>query len=133
MVGRLFVEAQVVRARKRIAMQYQTKVEDDITIVSCTGKLDASCSSHFKDYLKRLIEQGTFRLIVTMEGVDFLDSSGLGALVTCLRKTRDKKGDLKIAGLSPEVRAIFEMTGLVRVFDIHPDAASAVKAFAHVR
>jgi anti-sigma B factor antagonist len=115
--------------RKERVMKYQTRDEADVKIISCQGRMDANSSPQFKEYLKHLIEQGQTQLIISMDEVEFLDSSGLGALVACLRKAKDKKGDIKISGLLPEVRSIFDMTRVSRLFDIYPDTPSALKAF----
>jgi anti-sigma B factor antagonist len=114
-------------------MEYRSRLEGGITVVSCAGRMDAASSPQFKEYLKRVIDEGNCRLVIAMDRVEFLDSSGLGALVTCLRKAREKNGDLKISGLSPEVRSIFEMTGLTRVFDIHGQISTALEAFGKGR
>lgn len=114
-------------------MEYQVRLENGITVVSCAGRMDAASSPQFKEYVKRVIDEGNSRIVVAMDRVEFLDSSGLGALVTCLRKAREKNGDLKVSGLSPEVRSIFEMTGLTRVFDIHTEISTALEAFEKAR
>ena len=68
---------------------------------------------------------GTDRLAVDLSVVDRIDSTGLGALVTTLKAARDHGGDLALAGLSPSVRAVVELTRLHRVFDIYGDVESA--------
>ncbi len=110
-------------------MEYHVTEDGDLRIISCQGRMDANSSPKFKEYLKSLLDKGDTRLVITMDEVEFLDSSGLGALVACMRKAKEKKGEIKISGLRPEVRTIFDMTRVSRLFDIHPDAASAVKAF----
>ena len=110
-------------------MEYQIREEDDLRIISCKGRMDAGTSSKFKEHLKNLIDEGFSRLVIDMEHVDFLDSSGLGTLVACLRRVKEKNGDIKISGLRPEVRSIFDMTRVSRLFDIYPDVTSACKAF----
>ena len=110
-------------------MEYAMRSEGDVTIISCQGRVDAYSSPHFKEYLKDLIDKRHTRVIIAMEQVEFLDSSGLGALVACLRKAKEKKGDIKISGLTPEVRSIFDMTRVSRLFEIYPDTSSAMKAF----
>lgn len=117
-------------SRKGTIMEYHLREEGEVRVVSCSGRMDATTSPRFKEYIQNLISKGCTRLIISMEGVEFLDSSGLGALVACLRKVKDKKGEIKIAGLRPEVRSIFDMTRVSRLFDIHPDTDSALKVSA---
>jgi anti-sigma B factor antagonist len=60
-----------------------------------------------------------------MAAIDFIDSSGLGALVGALKGVSKEKGEIRIAGLSPEVRTIFELTRLHRIFDIYENIETA--------
>ena len=91
--------------------------------------MDANVSGSLKQRIQQLVEKGARRLILDLEGVDFLDSSGLGALVACLRRVREKQGEIKLAGLRPEVQSIFEITRVSRLFQICRDVQEAMKAF----
>jgi anti-sigma B factor antagonist len=68
-------------------------------------------------------------LVIDLEGVDFLDSSGRGALVAGLRKAKQKKGEIILTGPRPDVRSIFDITRVARLFHICRDVFEAVKAF----
>ena len=65
-------------------------------------------------------------VILDLSAVQFMDSTGLGALLSCLRLMKAKGGTLRLAALSPEVRRLFDMVLMDRVFEIHPDVASAL-------
>jgi anti-sigma B factor antagonist len=68
-------------------------------------------------------------IVFDCSALDFIDSSGLGAIVSCLRKALEQKGDLKLTALGPKVSLIFELTKAKQLFSIYPDAASAVTSF----
>ena len=83
----------------------------------------------FKRGLLDLIEKGTPNIVVNLDRVQFADSSMLGALVSALKVATRKRGDLRISGLNPPVRAIFELTRLYRVFEIFENEEEAIASF----
>ncbi|MEW6443851.1 MAG: STAS domain-containing protein [bacterium] len=111
-------------------MEMQVRQEGALHIVSCQGRMDANVSGALKDRIQQLVDKGATRLVLDLEGVDFLDSSGLGVLVACLRRVREKQGEIKLSGLRPEVRSIFEITRVSRLFHICGDVAEAAAAFS---
>lgn len=110
-------------------MEIEVREQSSCLVVLCRGRMDAEASGPFKERIAGLCASGVTRLVVDLSGVDFLDSSGLGALVACLRKVREKHGDIKLAGLRPEVKSIFEITRVSRLFQICADAAEASSSF----
>jgi anti-sigma B factor antagonist len=70
------------------------------------------------------------RVVFDMTGVRFVDSSGLGALISCLRHVRGNQGDMKLCSMSKPVRALFELTRMHRVFNIIETRDEAVRSFA---
>ena len=73
--------------------------------------------------------QDRARVVLDMAGVKFVDSSGLGALISCLRQANGRKGDLRLCEMSRTVRALFELMRMHRVFNIHDTRADAVASF----
>ena len=110
-------------------MEIQLQTEGPARILTCQGRLDAHVSGTLKEKIQQLLDEGAVHLVIDLEGVDFLDSSGLGALVAGLRKAREKKGEIKLAGLRPDVRSIFDITRVARLFHICSDVPEAVAAF----
>ena len=115
---------------KRKAVEMDVREEGQVRILTCRGRLDAQVSGDVKDQIQQLIDEGAVCLVLNLEGVDFLDSSGLGALVSSLRKIKEKKGEIKLTGLRPEVRSIFDITRVARLFNIHGNIKEALEAFA---
>jgi len=86
-------------------------------------------SGEFKEELLKKIENGNVKVIVDLSQSEFVDSSFLGSLVSGLKRATMKNGDLKIVGLQPTVRAMFELTRLYRIFDVFETQAEAIKSF----
>lgn len=82
------------------------------------GNLDADTVPQFKKAAYKIVEEGYVQLVIDCHALDFIDSLGLGALISLLRKVRTNEGDLKIAGLNKDCRSIFEITRLNRLFEI---------------
>lgn len=91
-------------------------------------ELDASNSGEFKRDITPLLEKNT-KLVLDLGQLRFVDSSGLGAMLSCLRQLSAKGGDLKLSGMSKQVRALFELVRMHRIFDIYGSKDEAVRAF----
>jgi anti-sigma B factor antagonist len=68
------------------------------------------------------------RVVLDLSKVNFMDSTGLGAMLSCLRSMKAKGGTMSVAHLTPEVRRLFDLVMMDRVFEIHPDVDSALGA-----
>ena len=91
-------------------------------------ELDASNAGEFKRDIAPLLEAHT-KLVIDLSRLRFVDSSGLGAFISCLRKLNAKGGDLKLCGMSKQVRAVFELVRMHRIFDIFGTREEALRAF----
>jgi len=101
---------------------------DGVTVVEIEGRFDAVSAPQIKSELHSLIEDGNIRLVLDLAKMDFVDSAGLGVLVSCLRRAAAEGGDLRLAQVPPFCRSIFELTRLTRVFDVSQSTEDAVKA-----
>jgi len=81
-------------------------------------RLDAHNSEELKAEMNRLFASGAKELIVDLKDVRFIDSSGLGVLVSGFKNASTRQGSLRLAGLQTQVKSMFELTRLHRVFDI---------------
>jgi len=84
-------------------------------------RVDAHNSAELKDYILHMIEQSKVNIIVQLEQVRFVDSSGLGALLSGFKHAEAKSGKLSLSNLQPQVLSMFELTRLNRVFEIQTD------------
>jgi len=111
-------------------MQITTKKGANITTLELSGRFDASVVPQFKDFIAKLMQEGYNRYVIDMKGVTYIDSGGLGSLVSFLRQVRLTEGDIKIASLNDKVRSVFELTRLHRIFEIFDDSKIAVQSFS---
>ena len=91
--------------------------------------MDAACADELRASFTEL-ERKASRIVLDMSQVSFIDSSIIGALVGLMRRVRAAGGDVKLAGVTPEVEMIFEVTRLHRVFRILPSVDAAIEDFA---
>lgn len=111
-------------------MKVEIKKINNVALLQVSGSLDADSVPQFKKTVLSAVESGSVLLVVDATKLEFIDSMGLGCLISLLRRVRTHKGDLKVAGLSPEVKQIFEMTRLHRLFDIFPTWEVAAETFS---
>jgi len=107
-------------------MEWNIGKESDVNVVKCAGRFDVNIAGEFKKDIKELVAKGGSDLLVDLEGVTFIDSSGLGALVACLRAANQSGGNVRLCGLCPEVRITMELTRLHRVFEIFENKEEAL-------
>jgi anti-sigma B factor antagonist len=104
-------------------------IEDVAVAVLPVDELDAGNTGEFKRDIAPVLEANA-KLVVDLSRLRFVDSSGLGAFLSCLRQVNAKGGDLKLCGMSKQVRTVFELVRLHRIFDILGTREEAVRAFA---
>lgn len=92
-------------------------------------RLDAHNSGELKAQMLNLFEEGKNNLVVDLQAVRFVDSSGLGALVSGFKNASSRNGSLKLSGLQLQVKSMFELTRLHRVFEIFADVDEALASF----
>ncbi len=108
-------------------MQIQTETRDGNLVLSVQEpRLDAHNSDELKDYIAKLLEGNESRLVVDLSAVRFIDSSGLGALLSGYKNANLHRASLVLAGLQARVQAMFELTRLNRVFEIYRDVDEAL-------
>lgn len=110
-------------------MNIEVKQQGDIQVMHCGGSLDADTVSAFKKVAYDLVGGGALRFVIDCSNLTFIDSMGLGVLISLLRRVRQRNGDVKVAALSEEVKTIFEITRLHRLFDVCTDWNAAVRQF----
>ena len=101
---------------------------DGVTVVRLSGRLDVAAVDRLKPELHRLIAAGHNRLVLDLEALEFIDSTGLGLLVGCLRRCVAAGGDLCLTKVSQFLRSVFELTRLTRVFQLTDSEAEAIEA-----
>ena len=105
-----------------------SRTEGDKTVVSVGGEIDVYTAPKLREQIVQLVEDGQYHLVVDMEEVEFLDSTGLGVLVGGLKRVRAHDGSLRLVCTQERILKIFRITGLTKVFPIHSTVAEAVEA-----
>jgi anti-sigma B factor antagonist len=109
-------------------MSFSLEHSNDVTIVTVQGQLVVTNRQDFKQMVLDAMEQGARTVIVDFTDASYIDSSGLGALVSLSRRLRDAGGDLRLVGLSDELRTLFELTRLDALFPLFATRADAMAA-----
>lgn len=116
-------------------MEITHKRLNRVDLLTLTGRLDAASSPQLREHFDRLLDEGRNRIVLDMTGVDHLSSAGLRVLVEGRNRSRDPKltdlagGDVRLAGMSPRLKELFQLTGLLTLFPSYPDAVEAVGSF----
>ncbi len=100
-----------------------------LAVLRIKGDVDAGTVDSFRRTIDELLAAGEHRFVIDLTDVPFMDSAGLATLVQLFKRVRIGEGDVRLAGLQPDVRRVFELVRLTRVFDVYDDAASAVASY----
>ncbi len=96
-------------------------MSSDIQVVEPAGILDSTKAEEFRLTVEQLLEDGADVILVDLKDITFIDSSGLGTLVVLLKKVRSLKRQLYICSINDQVRMLFELTSMDRVFEVYED------------
>jgi anti-sigma B factor antagonist len=111
-----------------VDLSLETRTEGDRTVVVVGGEIDVYTAPKLREQLIDLVSAGQYHIVVDMEGVEFLDSTGLGVLVGGLKRVRAHDGSLRLVCTQERILKIFRITGLTKVFPIHASVEEAVAA-----
>ena len=107
-------------------LDLETSKKGDVAIISLRGEIDVYTAPRLRQALIDLVEGGSKDIVVDMDKVDFLDSTGLGVLVGGLKRVRAHDGSLRLVCTQERILKIFRITGLTKVFPIHSSVAEAI-------
>ena len=107
-------------------LEIDTYAHDDWWVVSVHGEVDIATAPRLREVVIGLVTDGHLYIVVDLDAVDFLDSTGLGAIVGTLKRVRTHGGDLRLVCSNTRIRKVFEITGLDRVFVIADSIENAV-------
>lgn len=109
-------------------MKTGIKIFENIGVLEVEGVVDAENSGQLKKAIQKARVAGAEHFVLDMQKVGFIDSTGLGVLISLMRQQREQEAELRLTGLQDEVRSIFEITRLFRVFEILPGVPEALEA-----
>jgi anti-sigma B factor antagonist len=111
-------------------LRMSTRTLDGIMVVDCSGRIVfGEESASLRDTVKKLLTQSP-RVVLNLHGVNFIDSGGLGTLVSLYTTARNAGGAVKLARLSQHVGDLLQITKLVTIFEVFDDEEKAAKSFA---
>ena len=99
---------------------------DGVAVLAVQGEVDVYTAPRLREKLVELVTQGKHRIVVDLEAVEFLDSTGLGVLVGGLKRVRSHDGDLSLVCTQHRILKVFEITGLTKVFAIYDSVDAAL-------
>ncbi len=111
-------------------LKVSTRQVDGVSIVDCSGRITLGEGSVvLRDTVKDLLSKGHKKILLNLGDVNYIDSSGIGELVSAYTTTRNQGGELKLLKLTKKVHDLLQITKLYTVFDVKDDETAAVKAF----
>ena len=112
-------------------MTASTRQVGGVTVVDISGRIElGEESAAVRDLVSKLLSNGHKQILLNLGDVNYIDSSGLGHLVSALTRVRKQAGELKLLHLTSKVQELMKITRLYTVFDIMDDQAAAVESFA---
>jgi anti-sigma B factor antagonist len=103
---------------------------DGVNIVDCSGRITLGEGSIvLRDIVRDLLGKGNKKILLNLGDVNYIDSSGIGELVSAFTTVKNQGGELKLLNLTKKVHDLLQITKLYTVFDVRDDEASAIKAF----
>jgi anti-sigma B factor antagonist len=114
-----------------VSMKASTRQVDGVTILDLSGRITLGEGSvQLRDAVRDLLGKSSKKILLNLGDVNYIDSSGIGELVSAYTTVRNQGGDLKLLNLTKKVHDLLQITKLYTVFDIKDDEASAVASFA---
>ena len=98
----------------------------DSAVLRVSGEIDVYTAPQLREHVIKLIANGTRHIVADLSDVEFLDSTGLGALVGSLKRLREQDGSLALVATASNILTVFRVTGLNRVFAFHPSVSEAI-------
>ncbi len=108
-------------------LKIEVEEQDGSAVIRLQGEVDVYTAPKLKSTLVDLVDKGNFKIVVNLEKVDFMDSSGLGVLVGGLKRVRSHEGAIGLVWTQENNLKIFRITGLVKVFPIFEEEGAAVE------
>lgn len=114
-----------------MSMKVSNRQVDGVTILDLSGRITLGEGSvQLRDAVRDLLSKGSKNILLNLGDVNYIDSSGIGELVSAYTTARNQGGELKLLNLTKKVHDLLQITKLYTVFDVKDDEASAIKSFS---
>jgi len=119
-----------LRRLKAMSMKFKTRQVDGVTVLDLSGRITLGEGSvTLRDAVRDAVAKGSKNILLNLGGVDYIDSSGLGELVSAYTTVKNAGGTLKLLQLTKKVKDLLQITKLYTVFDVEDDEATAIASF----
>jgi len=114
-----------------VSVKLSTRQVGDVSVVDVAGRITlGEGSSALRDLMREMVGKGQKKILLNLGDVSYIDSSGIGELVSGFTTVTNNGGELKLLNLNKRVKDLLQITKLYTVFDVHEDEAGAIRAFA---
>lgn len=110
-------------------MEIQDEQVDEVTVITLKGSIDALTAPQITDHIRALVNQGRIKLVADLSGVDYTSSAGLRVLLGAIKDTRSQSGDMRLAGVQPDVLKVLTLSGFTNILKMFDDVASASASY----
>lgn len=113
-----------------MSLKLSTRQVGDVTVVDAAGRITlGEGSSAFRDLVKDLISKGSKKVMINLGDISYIDSSGIGELVSSFTTVQNAGGQMKLLNLTKRVKDLLQITKLYTVFEVFEDEAAALASF----
>ncbi len=113
-----------------MSLRMNKRQVDSVTVIDMSGKIIlGEETAQLRETVKKILSEGNDRILLNLSDVTYIDSSGLGLLVSCFATTSRKGGQIKLLNLTNKVKEVLQITKLSTVFDIFEDENKAIQSF----
>jgi anti-sigma B factor antagonist len=114
-----------------VSVKLTTRQVGDVTVIDAAGRITlGEAASTFRDKIRALVAEGQKKILVNLAEVSYIDSSGIGELVSGFTTVTNGGGQLKLVGLSKRIKDLLQITKLYTVFVVYEDEAAAIRSFS---
>ncbi len=114
-----------------MSMKFKTRQVDGVTVLDLNGRITLGEGSvTIRDAVRDVLAKGSNKILLNLGGVDYIDSSGIGELVSAYTTVKNAGGELKLLNLTKKVHDLLQITKLYTVFDVSDDEAAAIAGFS---
>lgn len=111
-------------------MDVLDKQVGDVTIITLKGSIDAMTAPKISEFIQGLVEKGKVKMVADFSAVDYTSSAGLRVLLGAIKDTRAQSGDMRLAGVQPDVLKVLNLSGFTNILKIFDDSDAAVASYA---
>jgi anti-anti-sigma factor len=114
---------------KLIISEERTHTANPVSALTLRGTIETTNASGLEDTLERIVDESCYRIVVDLSGVSYISSAGWGIFISEIKRIRRNAGDIKLAGMTPEVREVFELLEFGNILKPFMNTSEAIRDF----